>query len=298
MFNRHKIRETAVQMLYSFQLEGVTHPEPTDYESFWNILMERESDKLLEARTNAIEHLTQDRGDKLAVFEKRIIAALAALPKAKGSEQLIDLLQDIQTREHTWTVRQHSLFSLSKSTLDDKEGAWPLAMEEFFATNAALYEFRKQLIAQENDFPALRYVTAPLVASAKKMQLVAERVLAVAHPLDYPENNDVRHLRNTEKELNQWKVDTTELGGKIFHMLPIVDDAIERYVENYTPERLSAVDRAVLRLGSYELLFCKELPLPVVISEAVEIASRFSGSDSAKFVNGVLDKVGKSITND
>lgn len=293
MLNRHKIRETAVQLLYSFQLEGITQPEPLDFDAFWSILLERESDKLLQERTNTIEHLTQDRNDKLAVFEERLEAALAALAKDTSTENLRDLLQEIRTREHGWTARLHSLFSISKSTSDDKEGEWPAALQEFFATNTALYEVRKQLLAQESSFPAFRYVTSPLIATAKKMQQIGERIQAVARPLDFPANNDVRHLRKAEKEMAQLRTDTTALAQDLYAKLPLVDDTIALTVDNYSPERLSAVDRAVLRLGTYELL-CKKLPLQIAISEAVEVASRFSGSDSAKFINGVLDKIGKS----
>lgn len=55
--------------------------------------------------------------------------------------------------------------------------------------------------------------------------------------------------------------------------------------------RLSGVDRSVLRLGVYQLCFCSDIPGKVVINEAIEIAKKYSGQQSPRFVNGVLDAV-------
>ncbi|UQT45415.1 hypothetical protein M5E88_04030 [Akkermansia muciniphila] len=51
-------------------------------------------------------------------------------------------------------------------------------------------------------------------------------------------------------------------------------------MENYSPERVSAIDRAILRLGAYELLHRKDLPAPIVISEAIRLSERFSSAES------------------
>ena len=64
-------------------------------------------------------------------------------------------------------------------------------------------------------------------------------------------------------------------------------------IENYSPDRLDRVDRAILRLGSYELLFDESTPNPVVINEAIELARAFGTTDSPGFVNGVLDQIAK-----
>lgn len=73
-----------------------------------------------------------------------------------------------------------------------------------------------------------------------------------------------------------------------------IDDAISQAATNWKIERMATVDRAVLRLGTYEMLFAPNAPPPkVVITEAVEIAKRFSTNDSARFVNGVLDRLAR-----
>ncbi len=69
-----------------------------------------------------------------------------------------------------------------------------------------------------------------------------------------------------------------------------IDERIQRHSEHWRLERMSAVDRNVLRLAVCELLQ-KATPAPVVIDEALELARRYSGDESVPFVNGVLDAV-------
>ncbi|HEY7010054.1 MAG TPA: transcription antitermination factor NusB [Jatrophihabitantaceae bacterium] len=70
-----------------------------------------------------------------------------------------------------------------------------------------------------------------------------------------------------------------------------IDDIVARYAEGWTIERMPGVDRAVLRLGVYELLYRDDVPDAVVIDEAVELAKSLSTDESPRFVNGVLARV-------
>jgi transcription antitermination protein NusB len=69
-----------------------------------------------------------------------------------------------------------------------------------------------------------------------------------------------------------------------------IDDAITTYAQGWALERMPAVDRAILRIGAYEVLY-GEVPEPVAISEAVALARELSTDDSPKFVNGVLGRL-------
>ncbi len=75
-----------------------------------------------------------------------------------------------------------------------------------------------------------------------------------------------------------------------------VDARIVKFVENFGIERLAAVDRNILRLAIYEMFHCMETPPVVAINEAIEIARKFGGEDSSRFVNGVLDKIKGELT--
>lgn len=78
---------------------------------------------------------------------------------------------------------------------------------------------------------------------------------------------------------------------------PELDQVIEKAAPEWPIDRISPVDRNILRLGLYELLFAdrKEVPAKVAINEAIELAKQFGGENSSRFVNGVLGAVYKEI---
>ncbi len=75
---------------------------------------------------------------------------------------------------------------------------------------------------------------------------------------------------------------------------PDLDRLIEQATENWKLTRLAKVEHELLRLAAYEVVFCPDIPVPVSLDEAVEIAKRFASEDSAGFINGVLDHIAKS----
>ena len=72
-----------------------------------------------------------------------------------------------------------------------------------------------------------------------------------------------------------------------------IDALLTRYAKGWALDRMPAVDRALLRVATFELLHHPEVPVAVVISEAVELAAQFSTDDSSRFVNGVLSAIAK-----
>ncbi len=77
-----------------------------------------------------------------------------------------------------------------------------------------------------------------------------------------------------------------------------IDSLIDHQAVNWRLERLSNVDRGILRLGVYELLNEPETPPAVVIDEAIELGKRFSGPESGQFINGILDGIRKRLERD
>jgi N utilization substance protein B len=73
-----------------------------------------------------------------------------------------------------------------------------------------------------------------------------------------------------------------------------IDALIEASSTNWRVERMSLVDRNILRMGVYELLHIEDIPPNVTLNEAVELAKRFGTSDSKAFVNGILDRVARN----
>jgi transcription antitermination factor NusB len=75
-----------------------------------------------------------------------------------------------------------------------------------------------------------------------------------------------------------------------------LDSMIRRSSKNWRLERMSVVDRSILRLASYEILFMDDIPYKVSIDEAVELGKKFGTEESGGFINGVLDNILKNIT--
>ncbi len=72
-----------------------------------------------------------------------------------------------------------------------------------------------------------------------------------------------------------------------------IDPLIQKVAKKWKISRMASIDRNILRFATYELLFRKDIPNAVTINEALEIAKKYSTSESAAFINGILDKIAK-----
>ena len=95
-------------------------------------------------------------------------------------------------------------------------------------------------------------------------------------------------LASSDPPLPQYAVTLVE--GVQEHRLRI-DELLSTYSQGWTVDRMPAVDRSVLRLGTYELLWCDDVPDAVAVNEAVELAKSLSTDDSPSFVNGLLGRL-------
>ena len=86
--------------------------------------------------------------------------------------------------------------------------------------------------------------------------------------------------------------------GLVFSLLDKVkeiDEVIQKYSDHWVLDRMTVIDRNILRMGVCELLFDFSTPPKVVINEAIDIAKKYGNEDSPEFVNGILDKVFNEI---
>ncbi len=72
-----------------------------------------------------------------------------------------------------------------------------------------------------------------------------------------------------------------------------IDKIIKEYADNWTLDRMSPIDRNIIRIGIYEMIAEKDIPISVSINEAVELAKIYGSLDSSKFVNGILGQIAK-----
>ena len=78
--------------------------------------------------------------------------------------------------------------------------------------------------------------------------------------------------------------------------LPKIDELIKKHCINWSFERIAAVDKAILRISVYGMLFEKDLQPAIVINEGIELGKKFGGEHSGHFINGILDAIHKQET--
>jgi len=99
---------------------------------------------------------------------------------------------------------------------------------------------------------------------------------------------DAKKYTAQDKEFSKHLVDKT------INNLPDIDAHITKVLKNWPFDRISIIDKAILRLGTCEILYLKDIPAQVSINEAIEIGKKYGGGDSGRFINGVLDAVKKN----
>ena len=120
------------------------------------------------------------------------------------------------------------------------------------------------------------------------------------------EARDVDPVAIIEDRMNLARVDitlvapiasyTSEIIAGVAEELNRIDDVIAEYLaENWELNRISAVDRAILRVAVWEMIFNPDVPVKTALSEAVELASQYSGESAPAYINAVLDSVVKNI---
>ncbi len=86
---------------------------------------------------------------------------------------------------------------------------------------------------------------------------------------------------------------TNHIVDGVIMNLDMIDDKIRASASNWSIDRMAVVDRNILRISVYELLYISDIPVKVTINEAIEIAKKFGVEESGSFVNGILDRIVK-----
>lgn len=154
----------------------------------------------------------------------------------------------------------------------------------------------------------LRALTLHLIMSNRHLsRTVAMQTLYewdFSHPLatDSINRDEQALLSLVERNLKEFAPEFDDQGfarslidGVLVHFSEI-DQYIERYAPEWPIEQITIIDRNVLRLGIFELIFGHEVPAKVAINEAIELAKTFGGESSGRFVNGVLGAIFKDIS--
>ena len=131
----------------------------------------------------------------------------------------------------------------------------------------------------------------------KTRRMGRERALQFLFGLDMTRKVDWRGLLSDYWGINPAREPVRQyaeqlIAGVCDHQAEL-DQRIHGALENWTPERVGYIERAVLRIALFEMLYLPDVPPTVAINEAIEVTKRFGGPESPRFVNGVLDRLRK-----
>lgn len=110
---------------------------------------------------------------------------------------------------------------------------------------------------------------------------------------DYGQEIKERFVLENMKDSNQLEYFNQLFAAAVDH-LPAIDEKLEACSENWKISRMAKVDLAILRLSAAEILYLPDVPNSASINEAVDMAKKFGGDESGKFINGILGKVVRS----
>jgi transcription antitermination factor NusB len=294
MPSRRHIREAVVQFLYCADLEGGANPAELRG-PFWDFVTESDRRSLQLATFRTVHHLAHGREGRLVEFVDRQTAASTLLSGWPEAEVLKLELKRIHEMESGWSTAFAKLERLPKDD-DDASVAesFSAALEKFFKLDRDLALARLRFLQGIEDFPALRGQLEAVAASVRRLQRISDRLRMVEEPENFPEQTDLARLRDSKEEIRALRKKSDELVDAVLSKKEAIDEILAEVVDNFAPERIDPVDRAILRLGTYELLHAATPP-KVAINEAIELAKRFGTTDSRRFVNGVLDKIAKKV---
>ena len=131
----------------------------------------------------------------------------------------------------------------------------------------------------------------------RKRTLSRERALQILYSVDIQKASPIAEVVN-----DYWQQNSVDEIVKEFAIVLVegtlknkeyVDKLITEYTDNWRIERMAVIDRNIIRMATFELMYLEQIPPKVAINEAVELAKRFGDDESGRFVNGVLDKINK-----
>lgn len=284
MLSRRHIRETAVQFLYLADFED--DPKAADMqEAFWEMIQESSLKKLNQAKAKAILHVAQGRNSRITKLIDQANKRQAELKASDNSGQLVSALNSIISQEEQLSNAIESLKSSAQrrngdSVPDEKIQDVINADQNLAGLRAAWHQALEHLPSVQNNVESI-------TSSINHLQRISERLEAIEDPESTI--GDFAHLREGRAELSALRKETQALVTNILQHKESIDQSLAGVIENYAPERVDPVDRAILRLATFELQNCADIPRAVAINEAIEIARKFGTQDSARFINGVLD---------
>jgi N utilization substance protein B len=126
-----------------------------------------------------------------------------------------------------------------------------------------------------------------------KRRLVREKAMQVLYQIEVGKSETEAALGDLIEKAGEQKEYLRDLIYGIEAKKDEIDKYIRKHLRGWSLERIAHVDRAILRIAVYEMLFRPDVPYQVAINEAVELAKKYSDDEAARYINGVLSSIAK-----
>jgi N utilization substance protein B len=132
----------------------------------------------------------------------------------------------------------------------------------------------------------------------RKRTKAREYALKILYAMDITADNAEKCIATFWENSDETDGDVRDFANSVVSgvekNIDLINKVITKYAANWQLKRMAVIDRNVLRLATYELIFLADIPPKVSINEAIDMAKKYGDKDSGKFVNGILDKINKT----
>ena len=150
----------------------------------------------------------------------------------------------------------------------------------------------------KKNFHDAAYAKKRADAAREQRRAAREAVLTLLFETEYHEDDTPEAILTRAAEARDVDAKDRIIRKEYFAImekLPVIDALLGRHAKGWRTDRLSRVSRAILRLGTYEVVFAEKIPAPIAINEAVELAKKYDDPKARAFINGVLNAIKKEL---
>lgn len=291
MTNRSQVRRCALNLIYALAENGA---DTADFnrELFWGIALEKETEHYHTALAKAALHMSRSSADSARLLTERSMQLENAM---HGDLTTASLREEVARYAQRSASFESALDTLHLSLTDKRRQSWePLAEASGAVISLAsvLVKLGEELLPHLADAATYRDVTDSYAALIRRRARMLGPVAALADPMAMAPTKELEGLQKLAATLAELRPAAEALADGVLAKQEELEALMAPLLQNYTTERLDAVDKAILLLSLYELRVNK-LEVAIVVSEANALADAYSGSKSAPFIHGVIAAAAK-----
>ncbi len=286
MMNKSKVRQSALNLIYAVEESGGV-PEKVDFDLFWRISLEKETDHYRTALFKAIVHVARKSADTSRLLTTRVQAAVDALRGDLTARRLVEDIERVQKRSAEFESAMAALRYCAKDKRQDTTDQLALCCRDVLNLAVAVEGLGRDVMPALDDFPAYRGVLEPLRSALLRHGRLMAEVAALNTPLALRNQQEFAGLVRWARLLQDLRPAAESLALAVLARRELLEARLTELLENYSLARLDVVDRCILYLALYEMEVNK-LDIPIIVSEANALADAYSGSKSAPFIHGII----------